>query len=124
MNLYTLALLWQARQSGYKIATVLFRGANGLPITTPILSYSGSWKDAGFAIEYVNKKYVCDPKTNVKRTRLYAFGTSLGAIILGMYLGKSGKKASEVLDAAVIYGVPWSISKGYKFFYENFYGLY
>ena len=86
-NLYSLALLWKARKAGFKIATVLFRGAAGLPITTPKLSYSGSWKDVEFALGYVNKKYVRDPNTNVKRTRLYAYGVSLGAQILGMYLG-------------------------------------
>ena len=74
--------------------TVLFRGAAELPITTPKLSYSGSWEDAQTAIEYIDNKYVRDPRTKAKRTRLYAYGVSLGAQILGMYLGKAGKKAN------------------------------
>ena len=42
-NLYSLGLLWKARKAGYKVGTVLFRGAEGLPITSPKLNYSGSW---------------------------------------------------------------------------------
>lgn len=123
-NLYSLQLLWDARRAGFKVVTVLFRGAAGLPITTPKLSYSGSWRDAQTAIEFIKEKYVQDPKTKQKRTRLYAFGVSLGAQILGMYLGKAGERAAENLDAALMFATPWSIKKGHKFFYENFYGLY
>ena len=78
-NLYSLQLLWEARRVGFKVVTVLFRGAAGLPITTPKLSYSGSWRDAETAIEYISQKYDRDPKTKVKRTRVYAYGVSLGA---------------------------------------------
>ena len=67
---------------------------------------------------------MCDPNTNIKRTRLYCFGTSLGANILGVYLGKAGKKASVMLDGAAVYATPWSIQKGHHFFYTNFYGIY
>ena len=45
-NLYCLALMWKARVLGYKVCTVLFRGGDGIPITAPKLSYSGSWEDA------------------------------------------------------------------------------
>lgn len=59
-NLYNLSLLWMARAAGYKCCTVLFRGGAGLPITTPVLSYSGSWRDAKHAFDYVRKTYGCD----------------------------------------------------------------
>ena len=49
---------------------MLFRGAAALPITTPKLSYSGSWEDAQTAIEYIDNKYVRDPRTKAKRMRI------------------------------------------------------
>ena len=76
------------------------------------------------ALEHIQKRYILDPKTGKKRTRVYAYGVSLGAQILGLYLGKSGKKACDYIDGVVLYATAWSIEKGHKFFYENFYGLY
>ena len=86
-NFYCLSLCWAARRAGFKVATLLFRGCEKIPITTGKLSYAGSWQDCEFALEYISKKYVRDPKTNNRRTRLYAYGVSLGAQILGLYLG-------------------------------------
>ena len=87
----------------------MFRGGDKIALTTPKLSYSGSWRDAKAAVEYVNDKYIKDPKTGVKRTRLFAYGCSLGANILSLYLGKDPEKSKKVLDAAVVYANPWSI---------------
>lgn len=123
-NLYNLSLMWMARAAGYKCCTVLFRGGAGLPITTPVLSYSGSWRDAKFALEYVRKTYATDARSGKKDTRVYAYGVSLGANILGLYLTKEGKSATQVIDGAMLYASPWSIAKGSHFFYTNFFGLY
>ena len=93
-------------------------------MTSGKLSYSGSWEDAEFALEYVNNRYLVDPKTGKKRTRLYAYGVSLGAQILGLYLGKAGKKACSVVDAALMYATAWNYEHGHKYFYTNGFGLY
>jgi len=90
-NLYSVAMIWAARKAGFKCCTVLFRGAEGLPITAPKLSYSGSWRDAQFVIEYIDKKYVRDSETGKRTTRFYAYGVSLGANILCHYLQMVGK---------------------------------
>ena len=65
-----------------------------------------------------------DPKTNEKRVNVYAYGCSLGANILGLYLGMGADHAAEYLDGALLYATPWSTKHGHKFFYENFFGLY
>ena len=44
-NIYTIELLKEARRQGYKVVTIVFRGAEGLPVTTPKLSCSSCWKD-------------------------------------------------------------------------------
>ena len=54
INLYTLAILWQARQDGFKVVTVVARGAGGLPLTTSKMSHCGSWPDYEFAVNHVS----------------------------------------------------------------------
>ena len=88
-NLYTIALVRAARRSGFKIGTILFRGSKDLPITSGKISYSGAWQDCKAVLEYVRSKYVCEEK----RERMYAYGCSLGAQILALYMIKEGKKA-------------------------------
>ncbi len=80
-----------------------------MPITTPKLSYSGCWKDVEEALEYISKRYTLDPKTKKRSTRVYAFGCSLGANILGLYLAKAGEKAKSHIDGACLYATPWDI---------------
>lgn len=119
-NLYSIALVRAARRSGFKVGTMLFRGADGVPITSGKLSYSGAWEDCKAIVEYVHNRYVSTDKNE----RMYAYGCSLGAQILANYLTKEGKKACRVLDGVALYGTPWSTSKGSEFFYKNCFGLY
>ena len=108
----------------FKIGTILFRGAKGVPVTTPKLSYFGMWEDIEFGLNYVSKKYVCDPKTKEKRTRMYSFGVSLGGQVLLMYLGKAGKKACELLDGALVFSAIWETRNSSKWFVKNLGGFY
>ena len=55
---------------------------------------------------------------------MYAYGCSLGAQILALYMIKEGRKACKVLDGALLYGTPWSTSRGSDFFYKNAFGIY
>ena len=57
-NMYTTAMLRNARKSGFKVGTICFRGSEDLPVTSGKLSYSGSWTDMKAIIEYVFGKYV------------------------------------------------------------------
>lgn len=119
-NLYTMALVRAARRAGFKVGTMLFRNADGLPITSGKLSYSGSWQDCKAMIDYVHAKYV-----RVERQeRLYAYGCSLGANILALYMIREGTRARQKLDGAFLYGTPWSAAKGAEFLYNNAFGVY
>lgn len=101
------------------------RGGDNIPLTTPKLNYSGSWTDVQAVVEHVHRKYVLlDEKTGRRKTQLYIFGVSLGANQLGLYLINGGKEAAKMLDGAVLYGTPWNILIGWKYFYENMFGLY
>ena len=87
------------------------------------------WQDIEYALDYVHKNYVLDPaavnhSSSIKRTRLYAYGVSLGGQVLLMYLGKAGKKASEVLDGAMVFSAIWETRKSNKWFIANLGGLY
>lgn len=57
-RLYTLCLMWLARKKGYKVGTILFRGAEDLPYTSGKISYGGAWRDAKNVIDHVHKTYV------------------------------------------------------------------
>ena len=107
-NLYTVALLWAARKSGFKVGTMLFRGAQGLPITSNKLSYAGAWRDCKTIVEFVHKKYQREEKKQRHNVRMYAYGCSLGAQILGLYLRRDGQRVRKLLDGCVFYGTPWS----------------
>ena len=83
------------------------------------------WEDIEYALNYVNKNYVRDPANgSIKRTRLYAYGVSLGGQVLLMYLGKAGKKASEILDGAMVFSAIWETRKSNKWFVANLGGFY
>ena len=103
--------------------TLLFRGSNGVPLTSALLSHPGSWEDIKFAIEFVSQKYVRDPVSKEKRTRYYAYGCSMGATMLGAYLINSSDSAEKELDGAVLYGTPWDFHKGENYFYNSAWGF-
>ena len=117
-------MLRYARKRGYKVGTIYFRCSDGIPITSPKLNYSGSWDDLKVIIEYVHNKYIKDPVTGQKRTSLYAFGCSLGALILGLYARYDSQNAAKMLDGMVLYATPWNCREGVRFFREKFFGLY
>ena len=55
---------------------------------------------------------------------MYAYGCSLGAAILGLYLKYEGERATKILNGAVLYATPWSSRHGSNYFYNNFFGVY
>mmetsp|Transcript_22604 Transcript_22604/g.27958 ORF Transcript_22604/g.27958 Transcript_22604/m.27958 type:complete len:258 (-) Transcript_22604:135-908(-) len=103
---------------------MVFRGSESLPLTSGKICYSGSWEDCKTLIEHVHNTYLAKERQAGKKARLYAYGCSLGAQILGLYLIKEKSAACKYLDGAILYGTPWSTFKGEKFFYENAFGFY
>ena len=75
-------------------------------------------------VEYVHNKYIRDPDSGQKKTSLYAFGCSLGALILGLYAIHDSDNASRFLDGIVLYATPWNCRDSVKYFREKFFGLY
>ena len=123
-NLYTTAILVYARTRGYKVGTMYFRCCQGIPITSTKLNCAASWPDVRTIVENVYSRYVEDQKAGEKKTRLYAFGCSLGGITLGLYAGFDAEEAAKRLDGMVLYATPWNTREGCRYFRENFFGLY
>ena len=125
-----MALLWYAKTRGFKVGCVLFRNAKGIPITSYKLNYPGSFDDLNVVLENVHKKYVADVRKQnkryitKKRTRLYLYGCSLGASLIGLYLVNFSKRASEIVDGVALLSTPWDLKAGEKRFYSNFRGFY
>jgi predicted alpha/beta-fold hydrolase len=81
-NLYTLNIGHEAHLKGFKVGTVIFRGADikGVPITSGKFSSVCAWQDGTEITKYVTDKYVM--KGGKKMVNLYAYACSLGAQIL------------------------------------------
>ena len=120
-NLYQTALIREVRDQ-FKIVTLLFRGTEGVPITSGLLCHAGGWTDIKVGIDYVTEKYVKDKVTGEKRCRFYTYGCSMGASMLGLYLLNDADRAGELIDSAVLYGTPWDYNKGYDFFMNSYGG--
>ena len=60
----------------------------------------------------------------MKRTRLYVYGCSLGAFILGSYMSKDGERTGEIIDGAILYAGLWDFTKQHDYLFNNFFGLY
>jgi len=119
-NLYLTSLMNRLSRE-FTVGVVLLRGACGLPMTSGKLSCLTSADDAKEAIDFVYSKHVS--KTGGGRvTRLYAYGCSMGANILGLYLIQQGDKAK--IDGAIMYGTPWNTDKSSKYFHENYGGVF
>ena len=57
-NMYIMTLLTYAKTRGFKIGVIRFRNANGVPVTSNKLNYSGSYEEVRVAVDYVYNKYV------------------------------------------------------------------
>jgi predicted alpha/beta-fold hydrolase len=121
-NLYTHTLAKAALAKGFNCGVLLFRCAEDIPITSCKLTCAASGEDVTEAIEFVYNKYVRDAQTKEIRTRLYAYGTSLGGILVGLHLQKHGLNAK--VDGALLYCPPYDCIVGHDFFYNNFFGAY
>lgn len=121
-NLYTHSLADAAIKKGFKCGVVLFRCSEDIPITSCRLTCAYSSADVTETVEHVYNAYVRDQKTKEICTRLYVYGTSLGANILSLHLIKHGSNAK--VDGAMLYCPPYDIVNGVGFFYNNLYGAY
>ena len=119
--MYQIALIREVRHR-FKIVTLLFRGSDGVPITSGLLNHPGAWRDIQAGIEHVYEKSVKDGESGEKRCHFYAYGCSMGASMLGLYLVNDAERAGKLLDGAVLYGTPWDYSKGWEFFFNGYGG--
>lgn len=107
---------------GFKCGVGLFRCAHDIPITSFKVTCSASHSDCREIIDFVRKNHVIDKKTGKKLTRLYAYGASLGALILGSYLVRA--KENSKLDGAGLYATPYDVKAGHDYFYTKCWGFY
>lgn len=83
----------------------------------------GMWDDIKQVLEHLDKTYVGRDSKGNKRTRMYAYGCSLGGSMLGLYLTSEGERAKKLLDGAVIYAAVWDLINGADYFYGNLWGI-
>jgi predicted alpha/beta-fold hydrolase len=71
-------MIKSATLAGFKCVVVNFRGAAGVPLTSGKIYWMNIWQDIKEPVDYIHQRY---PKS-----RLYAYGVSLGASMLVNYL--------------------------------------
>lgn len=106
---------------GFKCGVGLFRGSLEIPITSFKVTCAASNDDVREIIDYIHFKYAIDKNSKKKVSRLYAYGSSLGGILLGRYLQST---KSKKLDGAGIFCAPYDVAKGHDYFYSCCYGMY
>lgn len=100
---------------------VNFRGTSGVPLTSGKFYCSASWEDMKEPIDYIYKKY-CSGQEEYAKRNLYAYGVSMGANALCLYLVMEGAKSP--LSGAVLYSSPFSLEKDIPFFKSSLFGFY
>ena len=124
-NLYILGILWYAAARGYKVGMIRFRNADGIPVTSNKLNYSGAFEEVRKVVDFVHSKYVQNKKNKTKKnTRLYMYGCSAGATCISLYLANYADEAYAKVDGAFLFGTPWDIKQGESKFFSNFWGIY
>ena len=110
---------------GYKVGMIRFRNADGIPVTSAKLNYSGAFEEVKRVVDYVYEKYVRkdDHKKN-NHTRLYMYGCSAGATCISLYMANYADDANKKLDGCALFGTPWDIKGGESKFFGNFWGIY
>jgi len=116
-----LTTMMNAASKDYNVGCILLRGVGGLPVTSARFSTLLSSDDAKEAIDFVYNKYVKKVGGGKKR-RLYVYGCSMGANILGLYLIQQGEKA--LIDGALMYGTPWETLKNKDYLYGKWGGIF
>lgn len=129
-NLYILSMIKEAMNAykrvdgsgqGYKCVVVNFRGAAGVPMTSPKLYWLNTWEDIQEPIEYIFDKYATDD-SGKKIRNMYAHSVSLGGSMLAKYLTRVGHDTP--LSAATIYVMPFNLRDNVGFFRKNFFKFY
>jgi len=98
-NNYTKSLI-MAVGCKYACGVALLRGAPELPITSPKFNCCAAHGDVKEIVDYIKSKYVNESK---KRS-FYAYGVSLGGVVVGNYLWRAGENTP--LSAALLYSTP------------------
>ena len=129
-NLYLQSMIKEAINSyknkdgsgqGYKCVVVNFRGAAGVPMTSPKLYWLNTWEDVQEPIDYIYEQYAIDESGRRVRN-MFAYSVSLGGSMVALYLSKVGNKTP--LNGAVLYVIPFNLRDNVGFFRKNFFKFY
>jgi predicted alpha/beta-fold hydrolase len=107
-----------ATLNGFKCVTVNFRGAAGIPLTSPKIYWLCNWEDIKEPIDYIHQKYCSgDSGSDYEQRNMYGYGVSLGSSMLTLYLINEGTKSP--LKGSLGWGTPFSMRDNVPFFKSN-----
>mmetsp|Transcript_41554 Transcript_41554/g.50382 ORF Transcript_41554/g.50382 Transcript_41554/m.50382 type:complete len:455 (-) Transcript_41554:529-1893(-) len=95
---FVLHIAWRIqRETNWRVVVMLCRGCSGVELTTPQVYNTVHITDFIETVDKVRKRYPKAP--------LYAMGWSLGATIVGRFIGETGKKCE--LNGAILVSPTW-----------------
>jgi predicted alpha/beta-fold hydrolase len=103
-NGYLYSMMKKATANGFKCVVVNFRGAAGVKLTTSKIYSITNWQDVKEPIDFIHKKY-CSGIDDYKNRNIFAYGVSLGAALLSLYLVQEGGRSP--LSGAIVFSSPW-----------------
>ncbi len=99
---YSLSLMHAVKGHGWNGVVVHFRGCSGEPNLLPRAYHSGDHEEIDWILRRLREE-------NAGR-KIHAAGVSLGGNALLKWLGESGEKAREVIDAAAAVSAPIDVT--------------
>ena len=99
---YSLALMHQIKQRGWRGVVVHFRGCSGEPNRLPRAYFAGDSAEINYALRRL--------RTQTPTATIYAVGVSLGGNALLKWLGEQGTSANGVIQAGVGISAPLDLT--------------
>jgi len=109
---YMQSLCQESESHNIRVVCMNARGAGGSTLTSPCGFHAGKSDDVRAVIHHIRENYPHAP--------LFAIGFSLGANILGKYLGEAGDQTP--LSAAVLLSNPFDLAASSSYLNETWFG--
>lgn len=113
---YAHGILSEVRRRGWTGDLLMFRSCDGMRNVARRLYHSGETSDLAFVVGWLHAR--------TPGLQLYLCGVSLGANVLGKWLGEQGESAMSFVSRAAVVSTPFDLGRGARFLERGLGKLY